>query len=112
MAKSPSAIPPASAALQNVARKAGLLDLVEETGIDFAPFEESVKIRPTGTTFHELEVARDLLEADVIINLPKLKTHQMMGLTCAVKKYVRRRCRPAQTETSPAGRQRQGLFSP
>ncbi len=69
----------------NVARKAGLLDLVEETGIDFAPFEESVKIRPTGTTFHELEVARDLLEADVIINLPKLKTHQMMGLTCAVK---------------------------
>ncbi len=69
----------------NVARKAGLLDIVEETGISFAPFEDSVKIRPAGTTFHELEVARDLLEADVIINLPKLKTHQMMGLTCAVK---------------------------
>jgi uncharacterized protein (DUF362 family)/Pyruvate/2-oxoacid:ferredoxin oxidoreductase delta subunit len=70
---------------ENVARKAGLLDIVEETGIRFAPFKESVKIRPQGTTFHELEVARELLEADVIINLPKLKTHQMMGLTCAVK---------------------------
>jgi uncharacterized protein (DUF362 family)/Pyruvate/2-oxoacid:ferredoxin oxidoreductase delta subunit len=70
---------------ENVARKAGLLDVVEETGIHFTPFNRSVKIRPQGTTFHELEVAGELLEADVIINLPKLKTHQMMGLTCAVK---------------------------
>lgn len=69
----------------NVARKAGIMQVVEETGVRFAPFEESVSIRPRGGTFHELEVARDVLEADVIINLPKLKTHQMMGMTCAVK---------------------------
>jgi uncharacterized protein (DUF362 family) len=30
-------------------------------------------------------VARELLDAEVIINLPKLKTHQMMGFTGAVK---------------------------
>jgi uncharacterized protein (DUF362 family)/Pyruvate/2-oxoacid:ferredoxin oxidoreductase delta subunit len=70
---------------ENVARKSGLLDIVEQTGVRFAPFRESVKVRPRGTIFHELEIAKDLLEADVIINLPKLKTHQMMGLTCAVK---------------------------
>ena len=68
-----------------VARKSGIMQVIKETGVQFAPFEDSVKLRPRGGTFHELEVARDILEADVIINLPKLKTHQMMGMTCAVK---------------------------
>ena len=70
---------------EQVARKAGILDIADDLGIAFVPFINSVKIRPSGGTFHELEVARELLEADVIINLPKLKTHQMTGLTCAVK---------------------------
>jgi uncharacterized protein (DUF362 family)/Pyruvate/2-oxoacid:ferredoxin oxidoreductase delta subunit len=70
---------------RQVAGRCGLLAVIEETGAAFAPFAESVKIRPRGGTFHELEVARDLLEADVVINLPKLKTHQMMGLTGGVK---------------------------
>lgn len=70
---------------ENVARKCGILEVVETTGVRFAPFEESVKIRSNNGTFQELEVAQEILDADVIINLPKLKTHQMMGLTCAVK---------------------------
>lgn len=70
---------------ETVARKAGILSVVEETGAMFVPFDESTTIRPQGTTFHTLEVASAVLEADVIINLPKLKTHQMMGLTAAVK---------------------------
>lgn len=68
-----------------VARKTGILDVIEETGARFAPFTDSVIIHPQGTSLHQIEVARDILAADVIINLPKLKTHQMMGLTCAVK---------------------------
>jgi len=70
---------------ENVARKSGILDVIEATGAHFARFETSVKIRPRGGTFQELEIAQDILDADIIINLPKLKTHQMMGLTCAVK---------------------------
>lgn len=70
---------------ENVARKCGILDVVEETGARFAPFAESVPINLTAGTFHQLEIAREALEADVIINLPKLKTHQMMGFTGAVK---------------------------
>ena len=69
----------------SVARKCGILDVVEETGASFATFEESVPITLDTGTFHHLEVARESLEADVIINLPKLKTHQMMGYTGAVK---------------------------
>ncbi|NIQ10345.1 MAG: DUF362 domain-containing protein, partial [Gammaproteobacteria bacterium] len=45
----------------------------------------SVPIALEAGTFHHLEIAREALEADVIINLPKLKTHQMMGYTGAVK---------------------------
>lgn len=70
---------------RQVAQRCGILPVIEETSALFAPFEESVTVRPSGNTFHELEIARDILEADVVINLPKLKTHQMMGLTCAVK---------------------------
>jgi uncharacterized protein (DUF362 family)/Pyruvate/2-oxoacid:ferredoxin oxidoreductase delta subunit len=70
---------------RQVAMRCGILPVIEETGVAFAPFAESVKIRPRGGTFHELEIARDLLDTDVVINLPKLKTHQMMGLTAGVK---------------------------
>lgn len=70
---------------ESVIRKCGLDAIIEETSSRFAPFCESVKLPQPLPTFHDLEVAKDLLDADVIINLPKLKTHQMMGLTCAVK---------------------------
>ena len=70
---------------RQVARRSGILSVIEETGARFAPFDESVRVRPANGTFHELEIARDILAAEVVINLPKLKTHQMMGLTCGVK---------------------------
>ena len=70
---------------ENVARKSGILAVVEETNCQFSPFETSVTIHPSGGTFQQFEVAQEILAADVIINLPKLKTHQMMGLTCGVK---------------------------
>ena len=70
---------------ESVARKCGIMAIVEETGIRFAPFEKSIKLPISSGIFHDLEVAEDVLQADVIINLPKLKTHQMMGMTCAIK---------------------------
>lgn len=70
---------------ETVARKCGILAVVEELGIEFRPFDKPVAISPRGRTFQHLEIAEDILAADVVINLPKLKTHQMMGLTCAVK---------------------------
>lgn len=70
---------------ETVARKCGILEVVEETGARFTHFEKSVSISLEAGTFHHLEVAKEALNADVIINLPKLKTHQMMGYTGAVK---------------------------
>lgn len=70
---------------ESVARKSGILSVAEETNCPFVPFETAVTIHPKGGKFQQFEVAEELLDADVIINLPKLKTHQMMGLTCGVK---------------------------
>jgi hypothetical protein len=37
---------------------------------------------------HQYLVARDVIESDVVINLPKLKTHKKAGLTCALKNLI------------------------
>ncbi len=37
---------------------------------------------------HQYLVAREVIEADVIINLPKLKTHKKAGITCALKNLI------------------------
>ncbi len=37
---------------------------------------------------HQYLVAREVLEADVVINLPKLKTHKKAGVTCALKNLI------------------------
>lgn len=37
---------------------------------------------------HQYLVARDIIEADVVINLPKLKTHKKAGITNALKNLI------------------------
>ena len=37
---------------------------------------------------HQYLVARDVIDADVVINLPKLKTHRKAGITCALKNLI------------------------
>lgn len=43
--------------------------------------------RHSGTT-HEYLLCRTPMDADVFINLPKLKTHKKVGMTCALKNLV------------------------
>src|SRR6185369_9413073 len=37
---------------------------------------------------HRYLIAREILEADVVVNLPKLKTHMKAGITCALKNLI------------------------
>lgn len=37
---------------------------------------------------HKYLVAKDILDADLVINLPKLKTHQKAGVTCCLKNLI------------------------
>ena len=67
-----------------VAEKTGISAVASESGAELVPFKETVTAQSCGI-FKRIELARVYLEADKIINLPKLKTHEMMTLTCAVK---------------------------
>jgi uncharacterized protein (DUF362 family)/Pyruvate/2-oxoacid:ferredoxin oxidoreductase delta subunit len=71
---------------QGAARKAGLMDVARELGIPCVELDDPVPLPPAaGASFHKIEVARLALESDVIINLPKMKTHAQMLLTLGVK---------------------------
>ena len=70
--------------LRRVCEKTGILGVVEEEGAALVDFDEAVSLKNSGQ-FHHFEIARAVHEADVIINLPKLKTHGMTTLTGAVK---------------------------
>jgi uncharacterized protein (DUF362 family)/Pyruvate/2-oxoacid:ferredoxin oxidoreductase delta subunit len=70
--------------LSRVAAKCGILEVLEETETELVEFSEPMEAAGDGL-FRRIELARPYLEADKVINLPKLKTHGMMTMTCAVK---------------------------
>jgi uncharacterized protein (DUF362 family)/Pyruvate/2-oxoacid:ferredoxin oxidoreductase delta subunit len=70
--------------LRRVCEKSGVMDVIEEEGAALAEMSEAVPGKNSGQ-FHRFEIARDVLEADAVINVPKFKTHGMMTLTGAVK---------------------------
>ena len=67
-----------------VAKKCGFLDAARESGATLVEFNDVVELQGSGT-FRSICLSRAYYEADKIINLPKLKTHEMMTMTCAVK---------------------------
>ncbi len=67
-----------------VAEKTGMCDAGRNSGATLVEFKEAVELQGSGM-FRSIRLARDYFEADKIINLPKLKTHEMMTMTCAVK---------------------------
>lgn len=69
---------------RRVAEKSGILRVVEESGAELVEFTESMEVAGQGL-FKRFEIARPYMEADRLINLAKLKTHEMMTMTCAVK---------------------------
>jgi uncharacterized protein (DUF362 family)/Pyruvate/2-oxoacid:ferredoxin oxidoreductase delta subunit len=70
--------------LRRVSEQAGVLAVLDEEQVPLVELDDPVIVRNQGR-FHRFEVARRAVEADAIINLPKLKTHGMTMLTGAVK---------------------------
>jgi uncharacterized protein (DUF362 family)/ferredoxin len=75
---------PGIGTFERVAQKTGISSAAEAAGGLMVPFAETRVVGATGT-FRQLELATVYLDADVVINLPKLKTHEMMTMTCGVK---------------------------
>jgi uncharacterized protein (DUF362 family) len=67
-----------------------LLESVTTESNDFrvTQYDPERMARTHSRGHHQYLVARDAIEADVVINLPKLKTHKKAGITCALKNLV------------------------
>ena len=77
---------PALDGFGRVARRCGMVAVSRDLGIELTPLTEPVRVAtPPGSPFRQLEIAAQALDADVVINLPKLKTHSQMLLTLGVK---------------------------
>jgi uncharacterized protein (DUF362 family) len=44
--------------------------------------------RTTGRAGIGFLIARDILEADLVVNVPKLKAHKKAGITCCLKNLI------------------------
>lgn len=51
-------------------------------------YDPNLLAKTHGPGRHQYLVAREVMEADVVINIPKLKTHCKAGITCALKNLV------------------------
>lgn len=71
---------------RRIAGKCGILEVCESLGVPFVDLKTlTIAENPDGHTFKRLEVAKEAVEVDGIINLPKLKTHAQMVVTLGVK---------------------------
>jgi uncharacterized protein (DUF362 family)/Pyruvate/2-oxoacid:ferredoxin oxidoreductase delta subunit len=67
-----------------VAERCGISAAARMSDATLVEFIDAIDIKGSGT-FRSISLAKAYYEADKIINLPKLKTHEMMTMTCAVK---------------------------
>ena len=64
----------------------GMSAVAKRTGAKLVEFEESIEVNTEeGSIFKTLELSKDVMKADKIINLPKVKTHAQMYVTLGVK---------------------------
>ena len=75
---------PGMGAFERLLREGGYLEALAGLDVEVRPFRETVKV-DIGEPFGRIDIAREAVASDVVINLPKLKTHSMMLLTLGVK---------------------------
>jgi uncharacterized protein (DUF362 family)/ferredoxin len=77
---------PSIGSVERAAEKAGIKRVADDNGCPVVEFNKPIlPPKGTGRFFKQLEIDEKVLEADVVINLPKWKTHGMMLLTLGVK---------------------------
>lgn len=77
---------PAVGSATRVATKCGIAEVASKEKVELMNFNRPVEVdNPSGIRYKKFKLDRAVLDADVIINLPKLKTHGQMTLTLGVK---------------------------
>jgi uncharacterized protein (DUF362 family) len=75
---------PAFGTAQGVAQANGYLPLMEELQVPIVEFR-GVRYETVSEEFNHLLLSKEVMEADVVINLPKVKSHVQLTLTMGVK---------------------------
>jgi uncharacterized protein (DUF362 family)/Pyruvate/2-oxoacid:ferredoxin oxidoreductase delta subunit len=77
---------PAMGSAVRVASRCGIADMARGEKVAVVDFDRPMVIDTrSGSKFKRFQVDQSVLDADVLINLPKLKTHGQMTLTLGVK---------------------------
>lgn len=72
----------------NVGRHSYFYGVNPRLGFYGADYDTDETQRHHHDDVHEYLLSRTVMDADVLINLPKLKTHKKTGITCALKNLV------------------------
>ena len=67
-----------------IIRQSGYFKILNDMDINLKPLRGSVQV-DIGEPFGKIDISRDIMEADKVINLAKLKAHAHMTLTLGVK---------------------------
>lgn len=77
---------PAIGSAVRAASKCGIADVAREKKVEVVNFDDPADVdNPKGAKYKHFKIDRSVIDADVVINLPKLKTHGQMTLTLGVK---------------------------
>ena len=77
---------PGMGSFERILKEGGYKDAIDRLDgqVEVKPFKETITV-DIGEPFGQIEMARSAIEADVVINLAKLKSHTQMLLTLGVK---------------------------
>ncbi|AFY32539.1 protein of unknown function DUF362 [Calothrix sp. PCC 7507] len=75
---------PAFGSAKGVAAANGYLPILAELNLPIIDFHGQ-RYETIGENFHHLRLSKEAMEADVVINLPKVKSHMQLTLTMGVK---------------------------
>lgn len=75
---------PAFGTARGVAKTNGYLPLIEALNLPIVEFHGK-RYETTSDNFNHLRLSKEAMEADVVINLPKVKSHMQLTLTLGVK---------------------------
>jgi uncharacterized protein (DUF362 family) len=75
---------PAFGSARGVAKANGYLPICDELNIPIVEFKGK-RYSTVGENFNHLLLSKEVMEADVVINLPKVKSHMQLTMTMGVK---------------------------
>jgi uncharacterized protein (DUF362 family)/Pyruvate/2-oxoacid:ferredoxin oxidoreductase delta subunit len=75
---------PAMGSFGRVLEESGIREALKGLDVECREFRRSVNV-DLGAPFNRIEIAEDVMNTDLVLNLPKLKTHTQMLLTLGIK---------------------------